>query len=257
MPSRDALLRGALVLAPPVALLALARILTNEDTEALLISAAVIYLAVVAFEATITRQAPSVDGASNEVSASAFRRQTRRLLKLLSFIGTSTPTLAGAAAEGDRETLDGWLDLVSQRLETAVGYSAGAMVLREEWVVDDDDLVPFCEVASSGGSPHCVRPRGARIRIKAGIAWDVGQSVGARSIFLSAVSIGDHRFWVCLTLVAEFEDPLLQPITSAMVAPVTLMALTWVREDEEPQSSSLQLNPRSDQVDPRSGRQQN
>jgi hypothetical protein len=112
------------------------------------------------------------------------------------------------------------------------------MVLREEWVVDDVDLVPSCEVAASGGSPRCVLPAKTRIPIKAGIAWDVGQAVGARAIFLSPVNIGEHRFWVCMTLVAKIDDPFLQPITNAMVAPVTLIAMAWVRASEDVQADT-------------------
>lgn len=225
------------MLAPAVVLLIVASLLSSDKAAALLTTAAFIFLAVVAFEAAVSKHSDNDALAGNGESFTE-RRQTRRLLKLLSFIATSTPTLAGAAEEGDRQTMDDWLELVVQRLERAVSCSAGAMVLREEWVVDDVDLVPYCEVASSAGSPQCVLPSRNRIPINAGIAWDVGQSVGARSIFLAPLSIDDHRFWVCLTLVAHIEDDLLQPITNAMVGPITLMVLAKVRDPGEPRRLS-------------------
>jgi hypothetical protein len=145
-----------------------------------------------------------------------------RLLKVLTFVGRSTALIAGDSRTRNPLVLNGWLDLLSGRLTQATEISAGAMVVREEFTIDDVELEPFCEIRYAGGANQCTLPVGSRLPIRAGVAWDIAQGVGARSIYLAPIALNDQRYWICVTFVAEIDHPLLQSLSQIAVAPITL-----------------------------------
>jgi hypothetical protein len=226
LPKIHPVARAAIALAPALLLLALGATLSSATLAALSNTAAVIFLAVLVFEAVLRRDAGSPDQAAVETSYKPESRETDALVKVLAFVGTSTSTLASAAQSGNPAVLEGWLDVISGRLSKAIRRSAGAMIVREEFVVEDGELMPFCDVAFAGGAPQCTLPQGIRIPIRAGIGWDIAQYVGAREIFISSIDPGEQRYWLCLTFATEINHELLQPLCDAMIGPVTLMLTT-------------------------------
>lgn len=249
-------LRTVVGLAPPLVLISIGAASPNETLSALANVAAVIYLAVFALEAVgrqrwlaneITMQQRKIDDQESDIQgrhdelrelrkklrkleASESRRTITsvdeplgtRLLKVLTFVGRSTPLLAADSRTRNPLVLNVWLDILSGRLAQATGISAGAMIVREEFTVDEVELEPFCEIRYAGGASQCTLPVGNRLPIRAGVAWDIAQGVGARSIYLDPIALNDQRYWICLTFVAEINHPLLQSLSRIVVAPATL-----------------------------------
>lgn len=218
----------AVVLSVPLILISIAAAISDQSAAALINVAALIYLAVLAAEALNRRQAPVTHSATppagdpSTASRIAHDRLNQQLQKVLAFVASNTPNIATDSKTRNPAVLNVWLDTLSARLARPTSMAAGAMIAREQFTLDSEELEPFCEIRYSGGSNQCILPPGSRIPIKAGVAWDIAQGVGARSIFIAKTSLNDHRYWICVTFVGQIDHPLLQSLPRIAVAPVTL-----------------------------------
>ena len=222
------LARAVISLAVPFTLIGLGVAANSRTAGPLLVSAGIVALAVMLFDAVMDTRPDSKIASHTPLPSSqdmiADRRPfvTARFIEVFSFVGTSTPTLVGLARTDGLTALSGWLDLISARLRRATdGATAGAMVVRERLVIDGPDFAPVCEVVLTGGSPRCTLPVGSSVELTGDLASDLAQTVGARAIYLASFDATSQRFWVCLTFTTTVTNELLQPLCDAMVAPVS------------------------------------
>ncbi len=230
--------RVFLAILPAVVLVTAAQVVSDHGWASLLNSAALVYLAVIVMESILS--ARNIDGAaasSEQRSDSKSPELTyrdnalaERLTELIGFIGISTPTLVRAAnADANPAVLDGWLDVLAARLGAAVRHSCGAMVVRETYTFEDDDLAPYCEVVFQGGAPLCTLPVATRIPVKDGIPAGVAEYSGVRSLYVTSVNPGDARYWVCLGFSVQVTHPLLDSLCDATAGPVAVVISSITR----------------------------
>ncbi len=250
--SRRRIMRTAAVLVIPAALLALAAAIDRPAWSATLYLSVVVSLVVIVLENLRDLDRHHGAGPAGDSTSPNSELNHRRLLELFAYVGDTTPTLVELSRAGTH-ALDGWFDLVSERIAHACGSAhAGLMVLREAVVLDSGLFSPRYEVVHSGGSRQCTLSVGVHVRVPHEIGQALEDEAGASSVYLASFTVVQDRFWVAILLSSSVDHAELHPLASMLVAPVATTLDAGPAEEREG-GSDLETARRIERLNPRKG----
>jgi hypothetical protein len=252
--------RGVLVFAVPLLLLALATLIGSSGWSTGLYLAIVLALSVLVVETLREALQYRIERDDLHEQAERYRAQSIRYLKrlglqrrrleelevskapvleakrqleLLAFIGDTTPTLIELSRAGTN-ALDGWLGLVSDRVEHATGAAhAGVMVLRETLELEGSAFVARYEVMHRGGSRSCTLSAGVRVRVYESLKEDLAREADAESVYLAEFALSQERHWICLLLSTSAQHSMLETLCRVLVSPVVASMVPHLPPDVE------------------------